>query len=217
MTLTIHHLTVGLLHTNCFVLIDDASKEAWIIDPGGNAGDIHRVLDDAQARLTRIINTHAHFDHLLAAPDIKAATNATFHLHQAEQPVLDYTPLAVKSWLGWDWGPPPEVDAYLQHGEILHLGANELEVRHVPGHSPGSIIFVEHEARRAWVGDTVFRENVGRTDLPGGNHSQLIRAINEQILTLPDDYTLFPGHGPFTTVGHERRHNPFASPHLWVG
>jgi glyoxylase-like metal-dependent hydrolase (beta-lactamase superfamily II) len=211
-----HHLTVGLLHVNCFLLFDPSTREAWLIDPGGNAGDILAMLASADARLTRILLTHAHFDHLLAAPDIKKATGAPLFMHRAEQPVLDYTPLAVKSWLGWEWGPPPMVDGYLEQGEVLTLGDDRLEIRHVPGHSPGSIIFVDHKGRQAWVGDTVFRESVGRTDLPGGNHSQLIRAINEQIFTLPDDYTLYPGHGPFTTVGHERRHNPFASPDLWI-
>ncbi len=213
----IHHLTVGLLHTNCFLLVAERSREAWLIDPGGNAGDILNLLKSSQARLTRIINTHAHFDHILAIPDIQKAASATFHLHQAEQPVLDDAPRAVKSWLGWDWGPSPSVASYLEHGEILTLGDAQIEIRHVPGHSPGSIIYIDHADRRAWVGDTVFREGVGRTDLPGGNHSQLIRAINEQILILPDDYTLFPGHGPFTTVGYERQHNPFISPDLWIG
>jgi len=215
--MNIHHLTVGLLHTNCFLLVDPESREAWLIDPGGNAGDILDLLDETGARLTRIINTHAHFDHVLAAPDIQKATGATFHLHRADQPVLDYSPRAVQEWLGWIWGPPPVVDSYLEHGEVLSLGETQLEVRLVPGHSPGSVIFVDHAGHRAWVGDTVFREGVGRTDLPGGNHSQLIRAINEQILTLSDDYILYPGHGPFTTVGYERRHNPFISPDLWVG
>ena len=213
----IHHLVVGYLQTNCFLLIDPASKEAWIIDPGGNAGDILNLLAAENARLTRIINTHAHFDHILAVPDIQEATGATFHLHRADQPVLDFAPQAVKSWLGWDWGPPPAVDSYLDHGDVLVLGNMRLEVRHVPGHSPGSVIFVDHAGKRAWVGDAVFREGIGRTDLPGGNHAQLVRAINEHILTLPDDFTLYPGHGPFTTVGHERRHNPFISPDLWIG
>jgi len=213
----IHHLVVGYLQTNCFILIDPARRDAWIIDPGGNAGDILGLLASENARAARIINTHAHFDHILAVPDIQDATAATFHLHRADQPVLDYAPQAVKAWLGWDWGPPPPVDSYLEHGDILTLGNMQLEVRHVPGHSPGSVIFVDHAGKRVWVGDTIFREGVGRTDLPGGNHTQLIRAINEQILTLPDDFTLYPGHGPFTTVGHERRHNPFISPDLWMG
>jgi len=213
----IHHLVVGMLYTNCFLLASPESREAWLIDPGGNADGILDLLKKTGARLTRIINTHAHFDHILAAPEIQEATGATFHLHPDDQPVLDYAPQAVRSWLGWEWGPPPVVDSYLHHGEVLTLGDVQLEVRHTPGHSPGSVIFVDHEGHRAWVGDAIFREGVGRTDLPGGNHSQLIRAINQQIMTLPDDFTLFPGHGPFTSVGYERRHNPFISPDLLVG
>jgi len=212
-----HHLTVGLLHVNCFLLVEPQTREAWLIDPGGNASDILQLLKDADARLTRLLITHAHFDHILAAPDIKAATGAGFYLHRADQPVLDHTPQAVRTWLGWEWGDPPTVDDYLEQGDILRLGDDQLEIRHTPGHSPGSIIFIDHKGKQVWVGDTVFRESVGRTDLPGGDHSQLIRAINEQILNLPDDYTLYPGHGPFTTVGHERRHNPFISADLWVG
>ncbi|HHB91240.1 MAG TPA: MBL fold metallo-hydrolase [Anaerolineae bacterium] len=213
----IHHLVVGYLQTNCFIFIEPTSKEAWIIDPGGNAGDILNLLTQEGARLTRIINTHAHFDHILAIPELQEATAATFHLHRDEQPVLAYAPQAVRSWLGWEWGPPPAVDSFLEHGDILTLGDLQLEVRHVPGHSPGSVIFVDHAGKRAWVGDTLFREGMGRTDLPGGNHAQLVQAIHAQILTLPDDFTLYPGHGPFTTVGHERRHNPFIAPDLWIG
>ena len=213
----IHHLTVGLLHTNCFIFIDPKSREAWLIDPGGNSTEILKTLETHNARLTHIILTHAHFDHLLAAPDIKARTRAHLALHPAEQPVLDHAPQAVKAWLGWDWGPAPQVDRYLHPGDPLTLGQTDIEIRHVPGHSPGSIALIDHAARRAWVGDILFRGSVGRTDLPGGNHSQLIRSINEQILTLPDDYTLYPGHGPETTVGHERQHNPFITPDLWVG
>ena len=170
--MNIHHLTVGPLYVNCFLLIEPETREGWLVDPGGNVSDIMSLLTSTQIQLTRIINTHAHFDHVLAVPDIKNETGATFHLHQAEQPVLDYTPRAVKSWLGWEWGPPPQVDSYLEHGQLLALGEDQLEVRHVPGHSPGSVIFVDHRGRRAWVGDTVFRENVGRTDLPGGNHAR---------------------------------------------
>ncbi len=215
--MNIHHLTVGVLQTNCFLLIDPASQEAWLIDPGGDPSAILSLLQSQQARLTRIINTHAHFDHILAIPDVQEQTGALFYLHRDDLPLLDYAPQAVEAWLGWTWGPPPQVDEYLKHGDTLSLGNTCLEVRHVPGHSPGSVIFVDHDGHRAWVGDAVFKEGIGRTDLPGGNHAQLLQAIRQHILTLPDDYVLYPGHGPFTTVGHERRHNPFLNPDLWVG
>jgi glyoxylase-like metal-dependent hydrolase (beta-lactamase superfamily II) len=115
----------------------------------------------------------------------------------------------IASWLGRQWGPPPLVDGYLRPEEILHLGESTLEIRHVPGHSPGSVVFIDHEGRRVWSGDALFAGSIGRTDLPGGNYAQLLQSIHTQILTLPDDYKVYPGHGPFTTIGQERRSNPF--------
>jgi glyoxylase-like metal-dependent hydrolase (beta-lactamase superfamily II) len=204
-----HHLIVGLLEVNCFLLVDEASHEALLIDPGDEADDILDLVRRASARVTRIINTHAHFDHVLAVPQVQAATGATFHLHQDELPVLGWAAEATAAWLGRKWGPPPPVDGFLAPGDDLRLGETSFEIRHVPGHSPGSVIFIDHAGRRAWVGDTVFAGGIGRTDFPGCSYPQLIAAIQSQILTLPDDYTLFPGHGPFTAVGRERRSNPY--------
>lgn len=208
----LQHLLVGLLEVNCFLLVDEASHEAFLIDPGDEADDILDLVNRMGAHVTRIINTHAHFDHVLAVPQIKAATGATFHLHLDELPVLGWAAEATAAWLGRKWGPAPEVDSYLAPGDDLHLGETLFEIRHVPGHSPGSIIFIDHAGHRAWVGDTVFAGSIGRTDFPGCSFSQLISAIHSQILTLPDDYALYPGHGPFTTVGRERRSNPFLTP-----
>lgn len=205
----IHHLIVGFLEVNCFLLVDEASHEALLIDPGDEADDILDLVRRTAARLTRITNTHAHFDHVLAVPQVQAATGATFHLHQDELPVLGWAAEATAAWLGRKWGPPPPVDSFLAPGEALRLGETAFEIRHVPGHSPGSIIFIDHAGRRAWVGDTVFAGSIGRTDFPGCSYPQLIAAIHSQILTLPDDYTLYPGHGAFTTVGRERRTNPY--------
>ncbi len=205
----IHHLIVGPLQVNCFLLMDESTNEAILIDPGDNAPDILSSIRQADAQVTRITNTHAHFDHILAVPEIKEATGATFHLHHADQPILDNSPEVVRLWLGTQWGPPPVVDAYLDPDDELNLGETQFEIRHVPGHSPGSIIFIDHEDRRAWIGDTVFAGGIGRTDFPGCSFPDLIEAIHTQILTLPDDYILYPGHGPFTTVGQERRTNAY--------
>ncbi|NOX61366.1 MAG: MBL fold metallo-hydrolase [Chloroflexi bacterium] len=209
-----HHIVVGMLQVNCFLLHAPDSNEAYLIDPGDNAPAILRLIERVGAKVTRIINTHAHFDHVLAAPEVKAATGAGFYLHEAELPVLGWAAEAAASWLGLKWGPPPTVDGYLNAGDELRLGAGVLEIRHVPGHSPGSVIFVDHAGRRAWVGDTVFAGGIGRTDFPGCSYPQLIAAIRSQILSLPDDYALYPGHGPFTTVGRERRTNPFLAGEL---
>lgn len=207
--MNIHHLIVGPLQVNCFLLVDETTNEAILIDPGDNALDILKTSNQADARVTRITNTHAHFDHILAVPQIKETTGASFHLHQADQRILDNSPEVVRSWLGVQWGPPPTVDSYLAPGDTLNLGESQFEIRHVPGHSPGSIIFIDHEGHRAWIGDTVFAGGIGRTDFPGCSFPELIEAIHTQILTLPDDYALYPGHGSFTTVGQERRTNGY--------
>ena len=205
----VHHLIVGTLQVNCFLLTDETTHEAILIDPGDNALEILNIIKEANLHITRITNTHAHFDHILAVPEIKEATGATFHLHQADQPILDSSPEVVLRWLGKQWGPPPAVDSYLAPTDQLYLGETQFDIRHVPGHSPGSIIFIDHEERRAWIGDTVFAGGIGRTDFPGCSFPDLIEAIHTQILTLPDDYILYPGHGPFTSVGRERRANPY--------
>ena len=207
--MNMHHLVVGMLQVNCFLLVDEATNDAILIDPGDDAPAILKMIDQTGAQVSRITNTHAHFDHILAVPEIKEATGATFQLHQADQPVLDNSPDTVRRWLGWQWGPPPAVEQYIEPDDGLRLGETQLEIRHVPGHSPGSIIFIDHVGRRAWVGDTVFAGGIGRTDFPGCSFPDLIEAIHTQILTLPDDYALYPGHGPFTTVGRERRTNPY--------
>jgi len=207
--MNMHHLVVGMLQVNCFLLIDEASNDAILIDPGDDAPVILKKIDQTGAQVSRITNTHAHFDHILAVPEIKEATDATFYLHQADQPVLDSSPAVVRQWLGRIWGPPPTIDVYLNPGDGLRLGETRFEIRHVPGHSPGSVIFIDHAGRTAWIGDTVFAGGIGRTDFPGCSFPDLIEAIHTQILTLPDDYALYPGHGPFTTVERERRTNPY--------
>lgn len=207
--LHIHHLVLGVFQVNCFLLIDETTHDAFLIDPGDKASVIIDLVQETGAQLRGIINTHAHLDHIMAIPEVKAATAAPFYLHFDEAPVLAAAPDMILSWLGRQWGPPPEIDAYLTPGEELRLGEHSLEVRHVPGHSPGSVAFVDHQGKQVWVGDALFAGGIGRTDLPGGNHEQLIEAIRTQLLTLPDDYKVYPGHGPFTTIGREDRTNPF--------
>lgn len=204
-----HHLVVGMLQVNCWLLHDEATNEAFLIDPGDDAVRVLKLIEDSGADVSKITNTHAHFDHVLAVPEVIAATGATFHLHKDELPVLGWAAEATEMWLGRKWGPPPEIDSYFAAGDALRLGETEFEIRHVPGHSPGSILYIDHAGRRAWVGDTVFAGGIGRTDFPGCSYEQLIEAIHSQILTLPDDYALYPGHGPATSVGRERHSNPF--------
>lgn len=207
--LQVQRIVVGAFQVNCYLLIDKATQQALLIDPGDQPSAILEMLQRSKASLQAIANTHAHLDHVMAIPEIKAATGAPFWLHEAELPVLAYAPQMIRAWLGRQWGPPPAVDAEQRAGESLRLGDSALELRWVPGHSPGSLAFVDHEGRQVWTGDALFAGSIGRTDLPGGNYEQLLAAIRSQLLSLPDDYVIYPGHGPASTIGRERLENPF--------
>lgn len=200
---------VGTLQVNCYVLGCEQTREAVIIDPGDDAPLILDLVRQHDLRPVKIINTHAHFDHLLAVRAVQTATAVPFCLHAGDRPVLERMRATVRAWLGFDPGEPPAVDEWLVPGEFVRFGRQTLEMRWTPGHSPGSITFVDHAGRRAFVGDALFRGSIGRTDLPGGNLRQLLDSIRAQIFTLPDDTKVYPGHGPATTVGFEKRTNPF--------
>ncbi len=208
-TMIMEHLVVGPLQVNCFVLGCEATREAVVIDPGGNPQAIQEVLARHNLRLVAILATHAHFDHVLAVDALREDTHVPFYLHAEDMAVLAAQRSVVQSWLGFDPGPMPRVDAHLVPGVPFRFGQVELEVAHTPGHSPGSVTLLDRPGTRAFVGDLIFAEGVGRTDIPGGDFPTLLESIRRVILTLPDEYTLLPGHGPFTTVGHERRYNPF--------
>ncbi len=205
----VYHLVVGPLQVNCFVLACDATKQAVVVDPGGNPEAIRRVLNTRGLALVAIVATHAHFDHVLAVDALREGSDVPFYLHPADEPVLAAQREVVQRWLGFDPGPMPRVDAWLDPAKPFRFGQVTLEIAHTPGHSPGSVTLIHREGRQAWVGDLVFAGSVGRTDLPGGDYATLLRSIQEVILPLPDDMQLLPGHGPFTTVGTERHTNPF--------
>ena len=202
-------LTVGLLQENCYIFGCSRTRRAVIIDPGDNARAILRVVDQQALKIERIINTHAHFDHVMAVAAIKAATDAPFYLHELDLPVLRELPERVRLWLDMEVDPLDDPDGYLAHGDRIAVGDEELEVRFTPGHAPGHVVFVDHAGRQVFAGDTLFRDSIGRYDLPGADGPTLFASIRAQLFTLPDDYTVYPGHGPATTIGYERAHNPF--------
>jgi glyoxylase-like metal-dependent hydrolase (beta-lactamase superfamily II) len=202
-------LTVGLLQENCYFFACSRTRQGVIIDPGDNARAILRLVDQNNLKIEKIINTHAHFDHLLALNAVKAATDAPFFLHKADLPILHDLPDRVRLWLDMEVEPVDDPDGYLEHGQIIQVGDEELEVRFTPGHAPGHVVFVNHKGRLVFAGDTLFKDSIGRFDLPGADEQTLLRSIREQLLSLPDDYSVLPGHGPATTIGDERRHNPF--------
>jgi len=209
MGLTVAGLTVGLLEENCYILGCDVTGLGVIVDPGDNPQAILQQTKKMGLTIEKIINTHAHFDHIMAVDPIRQATGATFHLHKNDLPILHDAPERVSLWLSSHIDPIDDPDEFLEHGQIVTFGEEEVEVRFTPGHAPGHVIFVHHAERMVFGGDTLFQGSIGRFDLPLADGPTLLQSIHSQILTLPDDYAVYPGHGSATTVGDERIHNPF--------
>jgi glyoxylase-like metal-dependent hydrolase (beta-lactamase superfamily II) len=209
MTLEIVTLPLGPVHTNAYLIADPESKEAAVIDP---AWDGKVILAEAQKRGWRIAHlwyTHAHFDHLGGAAEIADALNPLplVALHPADHDLWKIAGGAQMFGFQIDPGPEPTID--FEQGQLLHLGANLLEVRCTPGHTAGHVVFYCAEAKVCFCGDLIFAGSVGRTDLPGGSWETLVASIQTQIYTLPPETRLLPGHESETTVGREKKSNPF--------
>ena len=202
-------LTVGLLQENCYILGCEKTLKGVIIDPGDNARGILRVVQQEGLTIEKIINTHAHFDHVMAVNGVKAATKAPFCLHPADLPILRDVPERVRLWLDSEVDPIDDPDEFLDHGQKIRFGDMVLEVRFTPGHAPGHVVFVDHAGQQVFGGDTLFQGSIGRFDLPLADGPTLLRSIQQQLFTLPDEYIVYPGHGPATTIGEEREFNPF--------
>ena len=201
------HREVGPLACNCYIVGDGASKQAIVIDPGGDADDLIEFLAREQLAVTAVVATHAHFDHVIAAQRVVEHTGAPFYLHADDKPLLYWMQESGRMFLGIELGPPPEVDTSPSEGDVLRAGELELSVVHTPGHSPGSIALLHEDA--VFSGDTLFAGSVGRTDLPGGDTRALIDAIKHKLFVLEKDLPVYPGHGPATTLEQERAFNPF--------
>jgi len=199
-------LVVGPIQANCYILGCERNKLAAVIDPGGDANRILMVLAKEGLRLVYIINTHGHFDHTADNKRLKEVTDAQLVIHRADAPMI-----VNQSGQGLMWGMrienSPAPDRYVDEGDMITFGDISLKVLHTPGHSPGGISLSTE--KMVFVGDTLFAGSIGRTDLPGGDYDGLIRNVREKIFTLGDDVVVYPGHGPRTTVGQERRTNPF--------
>lgn len=204
--MNIEMFTVGPFQENTYILWDEAGKEAYIVDPGGENERILAFIDKNELAVKAIINTHGHVDHIAGVNELKEKLGAPFNVHSGEIPVIEASERSA-NFFGIHFGPTPKVDGILEEGEILKLGATEIKVLHTPGHSPGGICFLADAD--VIVGDTLFALSIGRTDLPGGSYDQIMNSIKTKLLTLEDSVRVFPGHGPVTTIGHERRMNPF--------
>jgi hydroxyacylglutathione hydrolase len=201
-------LTVGLLEVNCYILGDEVTKEAVVIDPGGDEDEILEVLRYNNLQLKLIIDTHGHFDHVDANLPLKEATGAQIAIHEADAMMLS-KPSSEAMFFTGNRLRLSQADILLKEGDILTFGQYRLKVLHTPGHTPGGISLVLEDHPYVYVGDLLFAGSIGRTDFPGGSYDALINAVKTKIFPLGDNYSVYPGHGPVTTVAQERKYNPF--------
>ena len=194
---------------NCTLLWCDATKRAVVVDPGGDLPDIERAIAEAQVSVDKIWLTHGHVDHVGGAAELKAKLTVPIEgPHRDDRYLLDHV-VDTARMFGIDGVANVTPDRWLEEYERVEVGDLTFDILHCPGHSPGSVAFINAAQRLAIVGDVLFAGSIGRTDLPGGDHRQLLRSIRDKLLPLNDDVTVLSGHGPVTTIGRERTTNPF--------
>ena len=198
-------LELGMFASNCYVVGDESSKEGMIIDPGAEANQILRVVEDLGLDIKVIVLTHGHMDHVGALSEVKEATSAEIAIHANDAPSLQADPLRQAFGPSTQALPPP--DRLLNEGDTIDIGNLHFQVLHTPGHSPGGICLLEEGI--VFSGDTLFNFGIGRADLPGASYDEELNSIRTKLLTLPDDTVVCPGHGPDTTIGTERQWNSF--------
>jgi hydroxyacylglutathione hydrolase len=196
----------GQFVQNCYLVVDERAGECAIVDPGEEAGLILDKIAATGAKPVAIWLTHAHLDHVLGVPRVAAETGVPVWLHPADRPLYDAVPEQA-TWFGLQAPALPPPDRTFAHGDTVRVGDLTFQVRHTPGHSPGSVCLVGPGV--VLGGDVLFAGSIGRTDLPGGDFDTLIASIERELLSLPEATIVYTGHGPETTVGHERRSNPF--------
>ena len=208
----IQHFQFSPFQENTYLLYSD-DKTCWIIDPGcyfpEEKQQLKEFIASKKLNVERLLLTHCHLDHVFGNAFIHKEYGLSPEYHALDEPTMKMAPIAANTYNIHGFEASPPAKAYLKKGQSLALGNDSFEIRFCPGHAPGHVVFIQHDQKVIIGGDVIFKESIGRTDLPGGNHETLIRSIEEQIFTLPDDYTIYSGHGDTTTVGHEKKHNPF--------
>jgi glyoxylase-like metal-dependent hydrolase (beta-lactamase superfamily II) len=201
-------LRVGPLQCNCSIFGDQQSRDGLVVDPGDDIDQVLAVIRRHQLKVKAILITHAHIDHIGGAQKLKQATGAPVYMNANDLELKRMLGIQA-SWLGVAEPEQVDIDVPIQDGDRLLMGAAEFHVLHTPGHTQGSVsLWIPSEGKLV-AGDTLFRDSIGRTDLPGGDGRQILRSIHNKLLILPSDTVVIPGHGDNTTIGHERQFNPF--------
>jgi glyoxylase-like metal-dependent hydrolase (beta-lactamase superfamily II) len=201
-------LTVGPFQENCYVVGDEETGAGVVVDPGDEAARIALAVEQTNLEISQILITHAHIDHVGAVAALVDEYSCPVLMHAEAEPMLEQLPTQA-IMMGLRFGKVPTVDRYIEDEEVIEVGGLELRSLYTPGHAPGHIAFYIESEELLLSGDALFAGSVGRVDLPGGSMEVLMRSIEERLLTLPDETSVYPGHGPKTTIGNERRHNPF--------
>ena len=205
--MNIDTLILGPLDTNCYVV--SADSECWVVDPGMDAAPLIRLLNDREASVSRIIVTHGHGDHIGAVGDVKTAhPDATITCPSGDAAMLTDPQANLSAPFGFALSCPP-ADETIDPGQTLSLGSAQWRVIDTSGHTPGGVSLYCEKESVVITGDALFAGSIGRTDIPGGSASRLLRNIRENLLSLPDDVVVLPGHGPQSSIGREKRENPF--------
>ena len=203
----IKSMTLGMVATNCYLIINKETKEALLIDPADNALRISNVIEENVCTLKAILLTHGHFDHIMALNELKKRYNVPVYAHEEEEDVLKQSSLNMSGMIGQIY--TTQADIYVKDGEHLKLAGLDIIVLHTPGHTKGGVCYYLPEEKVLMSGDTLFHCSIGRTDFPTGSMSQLVRSVKEQLFVLPDDVQVYPGHDSVTRIGYEKQYNPF--------
>jgi len=203
----IDRVVVGLLQTNSYIIFDKYSGKGVVIDAGGGPWEIIHRIEEKEIKVEGIYVTHCHFDHILAVRELKEALGCKFYIHRADEEVLKRSVEDAELYLGLSSFDPPKPDGYIDDGDEIRVGRNILKVFHTPGHTPGSVSYVFDGG--VFTGDTLFAGSIGRTDMFGGDIKLLVKSVVEKLFKLPDQYVIYPGHGPTSTIGVEKKFNPY--------